>query len=196
MSALQKHTAFIKKTATTLGFEHCGIAKAQRLDEDAARLEKWLAKGMHGNMHYMEKHFDMRVDPSRLVPGAKSVISLLKNYFPSQKQNNDTTKSVTFGFVKNKKPKAIQIKANFKGNLAATGFFRCDAEFIEKRFGCFGFENHTNFIPQKYQLEKLYSIKTLCLKRLPQKIKGVNFDLQAARSADFLKILLPSIIFE
>ena len=100
MSALQKHTAFIKKTAATLGFEHCGIAKAQRLDEDAARLEKWLAKGMHGNMHYMEKHFDMRVDPSRLVPGAKSVISLLKNYFPSQKQNNDTPKISKYAFGK------------------------------------------------------------------------------------------------
>ena len=100
MSVLEKHTAFIKKTATTLGFEHCGIAKAQKLDEDAARLEKWLAKGMHGNMHYMEKHFDMRVDPARLVQGAKSVITLLKNYSPSLQQNNNTPKISKYAFGK------------------------------------------------------------------------------------------------
>ena len=100
MSVLEKHTTFIKKTATILGFEHCGIAKAQRLDEDAARLEKWLAQGMHGNMHYMEKHFDMRVDPARLVQGAKSVITLLKNYSPSLQQNNNTPKISKYAFGK------------------------------------------------------------------------------------------------
>ncbi len=66
------------------GFDFCGIAKAQPLDDDARRLEKWLQQGMHGNMQYMENHFDLRVDPSKLVPGAKSVITLLKNYFPQQ----------------------------------------------------------------------------------------------------------------
>ena len=69
MNSLQKNTHFIKKTAAALGFEHCGIAKAQRLDEDAARLEKWLGKGMHGTMQYMENHFDLRIDPAKLVPG-------------------------------------------------------------------------------------------------------------------------------
>ena len=64
-----KNTEFIKALALQYGFDHCGIAKAAVLDEDAKRLENWLNKGMHGTMHYMENHFDMRIDPSRLVPG-------------------------------------------------------------------------------------------------------------------------------
>ena len=74
----------IKQVASRLGFDYCGIAKAQRLDEDAERLQQWLSKGMHGAMKYMENHFELRVDPTRLVPGAKSVITLLKNYYPSE----------------------------------------------------------------------------------------------------------------
>ena len=78
----QQHTYLVKKTAASLGFEYCGIAKAEYLDDDAGRLESWLKKGMHGTMDYMANHFDLRVDPSRLVPGAKSVITLLLNYYP------------------------------------------------------------------------------------------------------------------
>lgn len=80
MNSVQ-HTASIKKEAQRLGFDYCGISKAEQLDEDARRLESWLNNGMHGKMQYMENHFDMRIDPSRLVPGAKSVISLLYNYY-------------------------------------------------------------------------------------------------------------------
>jgi epoxyqueuosine reductase len=69
--------------AATFGFDQCGIAKAQPLDEDARRLESWLNKGMHGSMQYMENHFELRVNPTKLVPGAKSVITLLKNYYPA-----------------------------------------------------------------------------------------------------------------
>ena len=83
MDRRQSHTRFIKQTATRLGFDYCGIAKAERLDDDAARLEQWLNKGMHGTMKYMENHFELRVNPCLLVPGAKSVITLLKNYFPN-----------------------------------------------------------------------------------------------------------------
>lgn len=73
-----------------LGFDYCGIAQAQRLDEDARRLESWLNNSFHGNMKYMENYFDLRVDPCKLVPGAKSVITVLKNYYPSeQPRNND-----------------------------------------------------------------------------------------------------------
>jgi len=82
------HKSFIKEKAKALGFDFCGIARAQRLDEDAGRLEKWLRNGMHGSMQYMEKYFDLRIDPARLVPGASSVITLLKNYYPSEKQEN------------------------------------------------------------------------------------------------------------
>jgi len=89
MISLEKNTNTVKKIATQLGFEYCGIAKAVKLDDDAKRLEKWLSKGMHGNMQYMENHFDLRIDPQKLFPGAKSVITLLKNYYPSQKQNTE-----------------------------------------------------------------------------------------------------------
>ena len=86
MNSRQSNTRFIKQTAAQLGFDYCGIAKAERLDADAKRLENWLKKDMHGSMKYMENHFELRVNPCNLVPGAKSVITLLKNYFPSQQQ--------------------------------------------------------------------------------------------------------------
>ena len=57
--------------ASELGFEYCGIAKAVQLDEDAKRLEKWLQKGMHGTMDYMQNNFDLRINPTKLVPNAK-----------------------------------------------------------------------------------------------------------------------------
>ena len=100
VNQLQTNTNYIKKTANMLGFDHCGIARVQRLDDDAARLEKWLHKGMNGTMQYMENYFDMRIDPSLLVPGAKSVITLLKNYYPSQKQTTESPKISKYAFGK------------------------------------------------------------------------------------------------
>jgi epoxyqueuosine reductase len=97
---LQQHTSFIKKTAAALGFDYCGIAKAVRLDDDARRLEQWLNKGMQGTMQYMEKYFDLRIDPEKLVPGAKSVITLLKNYYPSGKQQGGVPKISKYAFGK------------------------------------------------------------------------------------------------
>ena len=84
------HTYLIKKWCQELGFHHCGIARAVPLDEDARRLEAWLHQGMQGTMQYMENHFDLRIDPSRLVPGARSVITLLMNYYPAIRQRPDT----------------------------------------------------------------------------------------------------------
>ena len=86
--------------AAELGFDYCGIAKAERLDADADRLESWLKKDMHGSMKYMENHFDLRVNPCLLVPGAKSVITLLKNYFPSQSPEKDTLRISKYAFGK------------------------------------------------------------------------------------------------
>ena len=100
MIPLQEYTAFIKKTATSLGFDHCGIAKATQLDEDARRLEKWLRNGMQGTMQYMENYFDMRIDPQKLVPGARSVITLLKNYYPTQQQAPDAPRISKYAFGK------------------------------------------------------------------------------------------------
>ena len=94
MQSKDHHTRLVKELATQSGFEHCGIAKAAPLDEDARRLEKWLSNGMHGGMKYMENHFDLRIDPAKLVPGAKSVIPVLKNYYPETtlNQENKTSK--------------------------------------------------------------------------------------------------------
>lgn len=92
------NTQIVKQTATLLGFDFCGIATAGFLDDDARRLETWLSKGMHGNMQYMEKHFDMRTNPSKLVPGAKSVITLLLNYFPESFQNTDSPKIAKYAY--------------------------------------------------------------------------------------------------
>jgi epoxyqueuosine reductase len=88
---LNKHQykSFIQQQATALGFSHCGFAKAEPLYNDAKRLEKWLKNNYEGKMGYMENHFDLRIDPTKLVPGAKSVITLLLNYYTTQKQDGD-----------------------------------------------------------------------------------------------------------
>ena len=100
ISSADRHARFIKDIATSLGFDDCGIAQAQRLDEDAQRLEKWLKKDYHGEMQYMENHFDLRVDPTKLVPGARSVITLLFNYFPSEQQHDDVPKIAKYAYGK------------------------------------------------------------------------------------------------
>jgi epoxyqueuosine reductase len=84
MASIDQHTKWIKQLAFEHGFDHCGIAMARPLTEDARRLERWLQQGLHGGMKYMENYFDLRVDPTKLVPGAKSVITLLKNYYPAE----------------------------------------------------------------------------------------------------------------
>ena len=84
VDAKARHTATIKSIAAELGFEACGIAKARFLEEEAPTLENWLNKNYHGQMDYMANHFDKRLDPQKLVPGAKSVVSLLYNYYPQQ----------------------------------------------------------------------------------------------------------------
>ncbi|MFZ1732283.1 MAG: tRNA epoxyqueuosine(34) reductase QueG, partial [Flavobacteriales bacterium] len=76
----------IKSKAHELGFLACGVARAEYLVEEAPRLERWLREGKHGEMGYMANHFDMRLDPRKLVPGAKSVISLAFNYYTESKQ--------------------------------------------------------------------------------------------------------------
>lgn len=95
-----RHTTTIKELATQLGFEYCGIAKAIQLTEDAGRLEQWLNKGMHGNMQYMENYFDLRIDPTKLLPGAKSVITLLMNYYPEKFQHQNTTRIAKYAYGK------------------------------------------------------------------------------------------------
>jgi epoxyqueuosine reductase len=129
MSTIEKNTQFIKRLAAQFGFDHCGIAKAVVLDEDARRLESWLNKGMHGSMQYMENNFDMRIDPAKLVPGAKSVITLLLNYFPSQHQDPAAPKIATYAYGKDYheviREKLTHFLAEIKqsiGEVAGRGF--------------------------------------------------------------------------
>ena len=92
MESKRRHTNLIKEEAKRLGFLSCGISKAGFLEDEAPRLENWLNQQMNGQMSYMENHFDKRLNPTLLVDGAKSVISLLLNYYPSEFQNNDSYK--------------------------------------------------------------------------------------------------------
>lgn len=80
------YSQLIKKSAKNLGFLSCGISKAEFLEEEAPRFEKWLNEQKHGQMAYMENHYDKRLDPRLLVPGAKSVVSLLLNYYTDEHQ--------------------------------------------------------------------------------------------------------------
>ncbi len=92
------HSRLIKAEAKRLGFLSCGISKAEFLEDEAPRLERWLHQNRHGEMGYMENHFDKRLDPTLLVPGAKSVISLLYNYYPSKTQEEDTYKISKYAY--------------------------------------------------------------------------------------------------
>jgi epoxyqueuosine reductase len=96
----EKNTIKVKEFTAQLGFDYCGIAKAVKLDEDARRLDAWLNAGMHGKMQYMENYFDLRTDPSKLVPGAKSVITVLMNYYPSESQIENVPKIAKYAYGK------------------------------------------------------------------------------------------------
>jgi epoxyqueuosine reductase len=88
MDALFHHSSMIRAEALRLGFDKCGISRAEYLSEDAERLESWLRNQYHGQMAYMENHADKRVDPTKLVAGAQSVISVLLNYYPAEDQQD------------------------------------------------------------------------------------------------------------
>lgn len=92
------YSRLIKEEAKRLGFFSCGISKAEFLEQEAPRLEDWLNQNRHGEMRYMENHFDKRLDPTLLVEGAKSVISLLLNYYPSEKQNPESYKISKYAY--------------------------------------------------------------------------------------------------
>ena len=94
----EKYSKLIKAEAKRLGFLSCGISKASFLEEEAPRLENWLNQNHHGEMKYMENHFDKRLNPTLLVDDAKSVISLLLNYYPSEIQNTDSYKMSKYAY--------------------------------------------------------------------------------------------------
>jgi epoxyqueuosine reductase len=84
MTRAEKHAQILKSTAKRLGFDFCGIAKAEFLESEAPRLEEWLNRNYQGKMAYLANHFDKRLDPTKLVEGAKTVVSLIYNYYPEK----------------------------------------------------------------------------------------------------------------
>ena len=98
MNNIEKYTHLIKSKARDLGFYSCGISEAGFLEEEVASLEQYLNNGSHGKMAYMANHFDKRLDPRLLVDGAKTVVSLLYNYFPEKSQNNNSYKISKYAY--------------------------------------------------------------------------------------------------
>lgn len=98
MSLIAEHTKVVKEIAYELGFNFCGISKAAFLEEEAPQLEQYLNEGRHGKMAWIENYFDKRLDPTKLVEGAKSVVSLMLNYYPSQKQTTNSYKLSKYAY--------------------------------------------------------------------------------------------------
>ena len=159
MPILRNHSEQIKAEAGRLGFLACGVSKAEFLSDEAPRLEKWLRAGKQGEMGYMANHFDMRLDPRLIVPGAKSVISLAYNYHTPIKQDDpEAPKLSAYAFgrdyhkvVKQRlKPLMEFIKLQF-GDVAMRAFVD-SAPVLEKawakRSGIGWVGKHTNIIRQ------------------------------------------------
>ena len=153
-------TRFLKKKATSLGFLSCGISKAVFLEEEATNLENWLNDCKHGKMEYMANHFDMRLDPRKLVPGAKSVISLTYNYFNNNLQKDKDAPKISKYAYGNDYHQVIKkkLKILFKGLKQKFGdingrVFVDSAPIMEKAWaaksGLGWIGKNTNLISQK-----------------------------------------------
>lgn len=119
----------IKAEAQRLGFMSCGVSRAGFLEEEAPRLEQWLTENMHGEMHYMENHFDKRLDPTKLVEGSKSVISLLLNYYPRDTQEQGSYRISKYAYgtdyhfvIKDKLKMLLQYMQDEIGDIAGRAF--------------------------------------------------------------------------
>jgi epoxyqueuosine reductase len=125
----EKNTNLIKQEALRLGFDSCGIAKAVQMEDDAVRLEQWLNKGHNAGMQYMERYFDLRIDPRKLLPGAKSVITLLLNYFPEQQQQPQAPRIAKYAYgidyhfvIRDKLNELLQWMHDNIGEITGRGF--------------------------------------------------------------------------
>ena len=153
------YSKLIKTTAKDLGFLSCGISKAEFLEEEAPRLEQWLKEGKHGQMAYMENHFDKRLDPRFLVPGAKSVVSLLLNYYTEEQQVEGAPKISKYAYgqdyhevIKDKLKKLFQSIQDQIGEINGRVFVD-SAPVMDKawatRSGLGWMGKNTNLITQK-----------------------------------------------
>ena len=165
------YTQLIKTEALRLGFLSCGISKAGFLEEEAPRLEKWLNQNMHGEMQYMENHFDKRLDPTKLVPGAKSVVSLLLNYYPKETQREDTYKISKYAYgtdyhfvIKDKLKQLMQFIQEEIGEVEGRAFVD-SAPVLDKAWaaksGLGWIGKHSNLLTQ--QVGSFYFIAELIL---------------------------------
>lgn len=159
MNAKEKYTRSIKEEAKRLGFISCGISKAGFLEDEAPRLENWLNKNMNGQMSYMENHFDKRLNPILLVDDAKSVISLLLNYYPSEIQNQDSYKISKYAYgqdyhfvIKEKLKELLHFIQNEIGEVSGRAFVD-SAPVLDKAWaaksGLGWIGKNTNLITQK-----------------------------------------------
>lgn len=164
-----KHTQLIKTEAKRLGFLSCGISKAQFLEGEAPRLEKWLEKNMHGEMRYMENHFDKRLDPTKLVDDSKSVISLLLNYYPNQEQTTSSYKLSKYAYgtdyhfvIKEKLKELLEFIKDNIGEVSGRAFVD-SAPVLDKvwaaRSGLGWIGKHSNLLSQ--QVGSFYFIAEL-----------------------------------
>jgi len=127
---LQTLSDHIKQKALDLGFYNCGISKAEFLEQDAQRVKKWLDEGKHANMQYMENHFEMRVDPTKILDNAKSVITVLYNYYPKKtipKEENYKISKYAYGtdyhfIIKYKLKELIKFIESLSGEVSARAF--------------------------------------------------------------------------
>jgi epoxyqueuosine reductase len=129
LSVQEKHKNLIKSEAYRLGFDFVGVSKAEFLEEDAPRLEEYLNKNLNGKMTYMENHFDKRLDPRLLVNDAKTVVSFLINYYPNQKQNENSPKIAKYAYgqdyhlvIRQKLNELLEFINNEIGEVSGRGF--------------------------------------------------------------------------
>lgn len=156
MKPAEVHSRLVKQHAVRLGFQFCGISAADFLEDEAPRLENWLKNGQHGQMGYMENHFDKRLDPRLLVPGARSVVSLLYNYHQPAQQPADAPKISTYAYgedyhfvVRDKLRELLEVLREEIGDIDGRVFVD-SAPVLEKawaaRSGTGWVGKHTNLI--------------------------------------------------
>lgn len=160
MSKKTQYTNLIKTEAKRLGFLSCGVSKAEFLEEEAPKLESWLNQNKHGKMHYMENHFDKRLDPTLLVEGSKSVVSLTHNYFSEQLQHDsEAPKISTYAYgmdyhyvIKNKLNQLLEFIKQEIGDVHGRAFVD-SAPILEKAWakksGLGWIGKHSNMLTQK-----------------------------------------------
>ncbi|PSG90636.1 tRNA epoxyqueuosine(34) reductase QueG [Aurantibacter aestuarii] len=159
MSNASTYTKLIKAEAKRLGFLSCGISKAGFLEEEAPRLERWLKSNAHGEMQYMENHFDKRLDPTKLVEDSKSVVSLLLNYYPSEEQNENSYKISKYAYgqdyhhiIKSKLKELHQFIETEIGEVSGRAFVD-SAPILDKAWaaksGLGWIGKHSNLLTQK-----------------------------------------------